>query len=151
MPESGTPRTDGTRCDHSGMDVPEETGARFGQPHSHVNGAALAALVGAAVDGCPPCQGAQLDVVQADPLTVARLVEMSAVAMQVIAGGLPETMTETGSSAFSGHYRALLRAGVDCVDHTPMYEAAVALTHAERRQAAEDALDMLTGVVAWGG
>jgi hypothetical protein len=138
---------------HAGMAVPNESGARFGVPGWHVNGSALAAVVGAAIDGCGPCQHAQLDVIQRDPVTLTRLVELSAIAVQGVAGGLPDSMTtESGPSRLGEHYRAMLRAGVDRVDdHTEMCAIATALTHAERRQAADDALDMLVGVLTMGG
>lgn len=134
---------------HAGMAVPDEQGDRFGAPGKRVNGLALARLVGAAIDGCVPCQRAQLDVVQADPLTLTRLVELSAVAVMSIMGGLPNDMTtEAEPSNLSSGYRAMVRAGLNRDDdHAPMYALAVGYTDVQRRQVADDAMDMLTGVL----
>jgi hypothetical protein len=152
MPQD-TSSTDGAEShDHSGMAMPAETGDRLGAPGRHVNVAALTVLVGAAIDGCAPCQRVQLDIVQTDPLTLTRLVELSAVAVQAIAGGLPDVMTteDDAESTLDREYRDMLRAGRGREDHTPMYEGAVELSDTERRKVAEDALDMLTGVLAMG-
>lgn len=137
--------------DHSGMAVPDEPGERFGAPGC-VNGLVLALVVGASIDGCRECQGIQLDALQADPLTLARLVELSAIAMQSIAGGVPPAMyaEDDPLSQLGEHYRAMLRAGIDRDQHAPMYGVALALTAAERRAVAEDALDMLAGVLTIG-
>lgn len=137
---------------HEGMAIPDETGDRFGARGQRIDGSALAALVGAAIDGCVPCQTAQLDTMQHDLLTLTRLVELSAIAMQGIAGGLPDSMTTADDSAstLGADYRAMLRAGVDQEDHAPMYAIAAALDVAGRRQVAEDAIDMLTGALTMG-
>ncbi len=142
-----------TEHNHIGMAVPDEAGDRFGAVGQRVNGQALAALAGAAIDGCVPCQNAALEVVQGDPLTLTRLVELSAIAVMGLAGGLPGVMT-TGvdaGSPLSRSFRAMLRAGVDTDDHGPMYQLAVEMSVEERRQASEDALDMLTGALMMGG
>jgi hypothetical protein len=142
-----------TEHSHAGMAVPDEAGDRFGAVGQRVNGQALADVVGAAIDGCVLCQNTALDVVQLDALTLARLVELSAIAMMSLAGGLPDAMTSEADadSTLGRPFRAMLRAGVDLDDHGPMYAVAVGLSVAERRQAAEDALDMLTGILMMGG
>lgn len=137
---------------HVGMAIANEDGARFGAPGDHVDGALLARLVGAAVDGCPACQHGPLADLARDPLTLTRLVELSGIAMQGIAGGIPDAMTTANdeASTLGADYRAMLRAGLNTEDHSPMYAAAVALDHGRRRVLAEDALDMLTGALTMG-
>ena len=138
--------------DHAGMDMPAEDGARFGAPGS-VDVEALGLLVGAAFDGCVPCQEASIGQVAGDPLTLTRLVELSAVAVAKLAGGLPPTMLAENDdeSTLGGPYRAMLRAGADQDGvHTRMYALADRLSEAGRRQVTEDALDMLTGVLVIG-
>lgn len=142
-----------SRCagEHTGFAAPDEPGDRFGRPGEHVNGDLLGELAASAYDGCGPCQRRRLDEAQDDPLTATRLVELAGVAVAGMAGGLPAGMiAETGLSTFSAPFRAALRAGVDQEDHQQMYAVVAGLDRAQRRAALEDALDMLTGVMAAG-
>lgn len=134
-------------CDHSGFEpLAPEDGARFGQPNTAVDMATLGALMGAAIDGCPPCQERAIDQLQTDPLTTVRLVELAAVSTHALMGGVPDAMTTTGASTMSEPFRRLVRAGLDCEDdHTPMYAAAREMTDAQRRAAVDDAADILAG------
>lgn len=152
MPEEN--RTDAPEAhDHGDLSMPAEDGARFGAP-GPLNTEALGLLVGAAIDGCIPCQEASFDRVASDPATLTRLVELSAIAVAGMAGGglPPNMLTEDDAQSTLGDpYRAILRAGDGAGDdHTGMYALAVQLTEAERRQVADDALDVLTGVLMMG-
>lgn len=141
-------RTDEPGHTHKGMEIPDESGDRFGAPGRRIDGEVLAVLVGAAIDGCGPCQDTGLDALVADALTLVRLVEISATAVQGVTGGLPESMVHDGPwGALSGGYRALVRSGLDREGHAPMYAVAAALDAGERRQAAQDALDIVVGVL----
>lgn len=81
---------------------------------------------------------------QSEPLTTTRLVELAAVMFTVTLGGVPAAMTAEGPSSLSAPFRLLIRTGLGG-QYRPMYEAAAAMSDAERREAAEDALDMIIG------
>jgi hypothetical protein len=157
MPDGPTSSTDDppacTRDHGDGFAVPTDPGERFGAP-GEVDGAALAALVGAALDACTPCQLSRQKALLADPLTLIRLVEISGVAVaETTGGGLPPAMlTEVDAeSTLSPSYRALLRAGVDQEDHRAMYAAVLAMDDRARAEALDDALDMLVGALSVAG
>ncbi len=139
------------RHTHDGFEMPPESGARFGTDRD-VDVATLSALVGAAFDRCGPCQTQRLDDVQGDPLTVTRLVELAAVTVQGMAGGIPQRMlTVDGPTTYTDPFRELVRAGVDARDdHRDMYAKALAMTDEQRRQAADDAMDLLIGYMVIG-
>lgn len=136
---------------HEGFEMPddvEKDGRRFGAPGTLINGEAIAAAMGAAYEGCQPCQRTAVDTIAADPLTTTRVVELAAVMTQSAFGGVPAAMlTEDGPSTMTEPFRALLRAGLDG-QYPQMFQRAQAMTDKERRQAVEDALDMLTGFLA---
>ncbi len=136
---------------HPGFDVAPEPGYRFGTDRP-IDGPGMGALIGAAFDGCRPCQVRWLDALQSDPLTTTRLVELAAVSVHGTLGGVPDRMTATGPSSLSEPFRALVRAGVDAGDnHRPMFAAAQQLDDAGRRAALNDAVDMLVGYMTMGG
>lgn len=114
----------------------------------------LADLVGSAMDGCPACQTAALTRVSADPTTTARLVSVTCVALQGMMGGLPHSLWDENSPtrAATPEFRALARAGIDREDEAEvalnMRQTALAQTPQQRRNAADAALDLLTGLLA---
>jgi hypothetical protein len=134
---------------HSGFTMPDEPADRFSVAGATVNGGALGSLVGAAFDGCRPCQNHWLDVLQEDPITGTRLVEVAAVGVQGAIGGIPEVMhTSSPTSQFTTPFRQLVRAGLDTEDHCEMYELMVMMPVAERRLALNDALDVIAGYLS---
>jgi hypothetical protein len=155
MPNGETSSTEDQGHHHDGFPVPDEPGDRFANVGRTIDGALLGALVGAAFDSCQPCQAELLDRIAGEPLTLARLVELAAVAIAgELAGGVPSHMTteDDSASTLTAGFRAIVRAGTDrpAEDHAAMYAEALALPVAERRAAAEDALDLLLGLLAMG-
>ena len=139
--------------EHPGFECPgEEGGARFGQPDARVDTDLLAALLGAAYDGCMPCRGRLLDRIEVDPLTACRLVEMCAGSVQKMLGGLPDSMTtDNGPWAQPRPFRMIVAAGIGqaAESHGAMFQVVRwELSDEERREAVEAALDILIGQVA---
>jgi hypothetical protein len=116
-----------------------------------VNGALLAEFIGAAFDGCTPCQDAQLTLLADDDATTARLVELACVGTAAQFGGLPDNMTVDGyPGPASPEFRRLARAGLDGGNDT-MFTTAAQMTSTERRAAANTAADLLVGQLMMGG
>ena len=140
--------------DHEHGDFPanDEPGDPFGCPGQHTNGRVLGGLVSAACDRCVPCQTAGLDAIQGDPLTLTRMVELSAGAVMSVAGGIPADMTteDDAATGLGAGYRAAVRAGLDQDQHAAIYAVIAGLDDAGRRHVAEDALDILAGVLMLG-
>ncbi len=136
---------------HPGFDMPAEPGYRLGTDRP-IDGPGIGALIGAAFDGCKPCQVRWLDALQSDPLVTVRVVELAAQFTQQALGGIPSAMTTTDpASSLSEPFRALVRLGADAGDnHRPMYAAAVRLDDAGRRAAINDAVDSIVGHMALG-
>lgn len=132
--------------DHAGFPIPSEPGDRLGAPGT-INGPALGRLIGAAYDSCRPCQDTALKEITGDALTIVRLVELAAVAVQARAGGIPKSMlTPTPEGRVSKPFADLAALGADAGDdHRTMYGLATMMSDAERHQAADDALDLLVG------
>lgn len=111
----------------------------------------LAAFVGAAFDGCPTCQDAELTKLIQDPVTTARLVELACVATQAAVGGLPRNLTDRRAPGLTSQaFRTLARAGLDGRNDA-MFTACEGLSIPRRREAANDAADILVGHMAIGG
>lgn len=137
-------------AEHTGFDVSTESGEMFGVPDLQINGPVMGKLIASAYDRCQPCQARYLDAICRDPLTTARIVSLAAVTIQGMAGGLTDGMTteDDSASTFTAPFRAIVRAGIDVEGpQRDMYDAAAAMSDAERRQAADDALDLIAGAV----
>lgn len=100
-------------------------------------------FVGAAVDGCTPCQDAHLTLLVDDAPTAARMVELACVATHQQFGGLPSAMTHDGPGP-NLEFRRLARVGVDGA-RVAMFDTCAAMTPAERRAAVNSATDYLIG------
>lgn len=136
--------------EHTSFDMPAEPGEMFGVPDLQINGPVMGTLISAAHDRCQPCQARYLDAVARDPLTAARVVSLAAVAIQGLSGGLTENMTteDDSASTFTAPFRAIIRAGIDVEGpQRGMYDVAAAMSDAERRQAVDDALDLIAGAI----
>jgi hypothetical protein len=133
---------------HAGFELP----AGYVDPEARpVDHELLGRLVGAAFDGCGPCQDALLDRMAQDPVTTARLVELACVATQGALGGLPASLTHDDVPGLAGpEFRRLARAGLDGAN-AELFRACEQLTAAERRAAADSAADLLVGLLATGG
>ncbi|MFF8601873.1 hypothetical protein ACF065_27635 [Streptomyces sp. NPDC015232] len=109
-----------------------------------VNEEALGALMGAVLNSCE-CVAEHLDEVAADAGCLVRLVTFSRLtALRVYRGELPGYMTDDDDrfSASSPELKRLVRA---VTAGEPLFELCEQMTPAERRAAAEDALDALMG------
>jgi hypothetical protein len=110
----------------------------------------LGRLVGAAFDSCPSCQDAHLTLCVEDPAATARLVELACVGVQQALGGLPGNLISPARPGLASlEFRKLARAGLDG-SNDELFRACERLTIAERRAAANTALDLLTGLLAGG-
>jgi len=108
----------------------------------------LGAFIGAAYDGCTTCQDAEMTRLVTDPATTARLVELACVAIQASLGGLPRNMTDRKAPGMTSQsFRALARAGLDGRNDA-MFQACAAMGVPRRREAANDAADLLVGQIA---
>lgn len=108
--------------------------------------ALLGRFIGAAFDGCGTCQDAELTLVESDPATCARLVELACTTVAaVLFGGLPPDMTDPElPGATSEEFRRLASAGLDG-NHQALYELCGRMQPTERRKAANSAADTLIG------
>lgn len=110
-----------------------------------VNEALLAALTGAAVNGCMPCVESLLDEVAAEPACVARLVEVSRLTgLRFNRGELPPFMTEDDdpSGPAAPEFKRLVRA---ITAAEPVAELCEQMPPAQRRAAAGYAIELLVG------
>lgn len=132
---------------HEPFPLPEEQGTRFGVD-APIDVAPVAELLGAAFDGCTPCQSAGLDLLQNDPLVVVRCVELAAMTVAAVFGGLPSSMTDPDAAAeLSREFRRVAAAGADrpAEDHREMYALVAGFDTPTRRQVLDDAIDMIIG------
>ncbi|NGO67080.1 hypothetical protein [Streptomyces boncukensis] len=119
-----------------------------------VDGRLLGELMGAALNDCAECVDQLLSEVARDSACLSRLVEVSRLtALRVYQGELPPFMTDDDDRSGPGsmEFRRLVRA-VNAAE--PLVEEYGRMTHAERRRAADTALDLLVGhltVAHYGG
>lgn len=137
---------------HNDFAMPPEDASRFQEPGLTIDVEAIGTLVAAAFDNCQKCQDDLLDRIEKDPVTTVRMVELAAVTIHGELGGIPSSMLTADAGGYQGvapstlsdPFRQLVTAGLD-EQHVAMLAAARALTTEQRRQAAEDALDLVTG------
>ncbi|MFD5030015.1 hypothetical protein ACFWM0_06255 [Streptomyces sp. NPDC058405] len=128
--------------DHGPVELP---GGPVDAEGRAVNEALLAALTGAAVNGCAGCVERLLDEVAAEPACVARLVGVARLtAMRLDRGELPRFMTDDDDSSgpAAPEFKRLVRA-VTAAE--PVTEVCERMTAGERRAAAGSAIEMLVG------
>ncbi|MBF6301195.1 hypothetical protein IU459_27155 [Nocardia amamiensis] len=126
---------------HSGAPVDVDP---FGRD---VDAGLLGQLVGAALDGCQPCQRELIAAVADHAPTSARVVELACIGLQDALGGVPPSAyIDDDSSSFVPQFRALARTGLDGANDA-MWTAAAAMTPAERAAAIDCALDTLIGLL----
>lgn len=116
-----------------------------------IDTALLGRFIGAALDGCTTCQDAELTLMCEDAATTARLVELACVSVMSTLGGLPRNMYDQRAPGLtSNDFRWLASAGMDG-NNARMFELTAHMTPARRRGAANDAADILVGVITSGG
>jgi hypothetical protein len=116
-----------------------------------VDDALLGQLVGAAWDGCGPCQAQHLAALAEDHASTAHLVELACVGTMAAVGGLPRDMTDDEAPGMaSPEFRRLARAGVGGRNEW-MFRESAQMPVAERLRAANSALDIIVGYMALGG
>lgn len=128
--------------EHGPVDLP---GGPVNAEGRAVNEPLLAALTGAAVNGCMPCVERLLDEVATEPACVARLVEVSRLtAIRMDRGELPGYMTDDDDpfGPAAPEFKRLVRAVTAAERVTEVCEQ---MTTAERRAAAGMAIEMLVG------
>lgn len=118
---------------HDGFDIPGAGAA---------DTALICQLIGAAFDGCRPCQDELQAAVAEDAPTTARLVELACTTVAARLGGLPAPMLSAGESSFTPPFRALARAGLDAATER-LWGLATDMSGPDRHAAAGDALDLL--------
>lgn len=112
-----------------------------------VDGPLLGHLIGAAMDGCKPCQADLLAAVADHPPTTARVVELACMAVQNAVGGLPLDLTDPDMITMASRaFRVLARTGVDG-GNEQMFEAADEMAITERAAAVDTALNLLVGIM----
>ncbi|MFF1712200.1 hypothetical protein [Streptomyces sp. NPDC058268] len=127
--QHGSVKLPGGPTDDEGREVDEE---------------ALAALVSAALQGSE-CVAEHLDEVAADLAGLVRLVTFARLTtLRVYHGELPDYMTDDDDrlATYAPEFRRLVRA---VTAGEPLFERCEQMTPAQRRSAAEDALDALSG------
>ncbi|MEV4928065.1 hypothetical protein [Streptomyces roseoverticillatus] len=141
------PRPEESAHAHEGFEIPDD----FEHPGGRrIDNKLLGSLTGAAFDGCTSCQDPLLTLLVEDPVTTARLVELACVGAQSMFGGLPPSMTDDGVPGESSpEFRRLARAGLDG-SNDAMFEECERMSPAERRAAANTALDTVIGQMAMG-
>lgn len=113
-----------------------------------VDTALIRRFIGAAYDGCPTCQDAELTLVVSDPATCARLVELACVAAEAVFGFIPKNMTDpTEAGQATPAFRELARIGCNG-GNAAMFDACAAMSPTARRAAANSATDTLLGIIA---
>lgn len=141
-------RPEPTEHAHEGFEIPDDFKDPEGRPVDHKM---LGALVGAAFDGCTSCQDPLITLLVEDAATTARVVELACVGAQGMFGGLPANMTDPDvPGPASQEFRRLARAGLDDANDT-MWQECAGMSSADRRSAANTALDMLIGQMSLGG
>lgn len=112
-----------------------------------VDGPLLGHLMGAAFDGCAPCQADLLAAAADHPPTTARIVELACMAVHKTTGGLPDNLTDPDMDAIASRaFRVLAGTGVDG-GNEQMFEAAASMTITERATAVDTALNLLVGIL----
>ncbi len=111
-----------------------------------VDGPLLGHLIGAAFDGCKPCQAELLAAVADHPPTAARAVELACFAVHSTLGGLPASLTDPDDpdQMASRAFRQLARTGLDG-GNAQLFEATADMTITDRAAAVDSALDLLAG------
>ena len=105
-------------------------------------------VTGAAFEGCTSCQDMALTLLVEDAVTTARLVELACGAIIDLVGDLPASQVDPDEPGdASQEFRRLARAGRgETTDG--IYQECGLMTPAERRAAANTALDTLVGYAA---
>ena len=130
---------------HEPFDVPAGFTDPLGRPVAHD---LLGRVIAAAFDGCTSCQTPLLDRLTQDPVTTLRLVELACVATHSALGGLPDSLLDpTVPGMASVEFRLLASSGVEG-HNDAMLTTTTGMTPAQRRAAAETALDILIGHLA---
>ncbi|MFD7732165.1 hypothetical protein ACFV6F_17470 [Kitasatospora phosalacinea] len=105
-------------------------------------------VTGAAFAACLSCQDVALTLLVEDAVTTARLVELACGAIIELVGDMPPELTDPGApGTASPEFRRLARAGLGATTDG-MYRECELMTAAERRAAANTALDTLVGYPA---
>lgn len=131
--------------DHGGFEIPDDFADPGGRQVDHK---LLGSLIGAAMDRCLSCQDITTTLLVEDPVTTARLVELAAVSVQGAFGGLPRSMTDDGvPGPAAPEFRRLARLGLDG-GNDAMFAECDRMTPAERREAANTALDFVVASVS---
>lgn len=119
------------------------------QAHEPYDSAALARLVGASFDGCAPCQRELTPLVAADPVAVARLVELVGMMAQDQFGGVPSAMYRADSTSLTPEFRELMRW---CVkggnERDRVIAASRSMTLQQRTSALDAAAEMAMGYLS---
>lgn len=120
----------------------EETADQLGRP---VDIRLLNDFMGAAFDGCRPCQETKMPLIAADPVTCARLVEVACVAVNARFGGLPASLTDQDAyGQASPQFRTLAASGIGG-ENEAMFALCASMSPDDRRAAAESAADIVVG------
>lgn len=128
----------------------------FGIPDGYVDPspypvdiALLDRFVGAAFDGCPTCQDAELTLLVSDATSCARLVDLACGMMGDIFGGAlpPSTYDPAAPGVAALEFRALVRAGLDGKSEA-VVAACQAMTPTARRKAVNTAADIIVGLLS---
>jgi hypothetical protein len=108
----------------------------------------LGQFLGAALEGCAPCQDDLLRRIADDAPTCARLVELACVATAGVFGGLPPTMYDDAAvgGLSSPEFRQLARTGLDG-GNDAMFATCAAMSSEQRLAAANTAADTLIGQI----
>ncbi|WSP41490.1 hypothetical protein OG247_32145 [Streptomyces sp. NBC_01244] len=112
-----------------------------------VNEALLGALMAAAIKGCTECVDRRLDEVASEPTCLARLVEVTRLTtLRLNRGEIPGFMTDDDDTfgPAAPELKRLVRAATAA---EPLTEVCEQLTIAERRAAAEYAIELLVGAL----
>ncbi|MFE7193952.1 hypothetical protein [Kitasatospora sp. NPDC057541] len=144
--KSGKPRRPRSGADHDhcgwGLEAIPQPGGR--QADSRL----FAEVTGAAFEGCVSCQDMALTLLVEDAVTTARLVELACGAIIELVGNIPAALTDLEAPGVaSPEFRRLTRAGLGATTDG-MYRECELMTTAERRSAANTALDTLVGYAA---
>lgn len=135
------------------VEFPGDDGAMYGQGRP-VDVEAVVDLIAAGLDGCRGCQTSAEARVAADPLSVAKLVEMCCRAMHQQFGFVPPTLTDPDaegsmqSQAFRRAIASMLGEDTAPGQARALYAALAAEPPDDLRAAMRDAAEIVTGYTA---
>ncbi|MFD7735305.1 hypothetical protein ACFV6F_33595 [Kitasatospora phosalacinea] len=136
----------GSEHDHRGWNLEAMPQPGGWQPDSRL----FEEVTGAAFAACLSCQDMALTLLVEDAVTTARLVELACGAIIELVGDMPPELTDPAAPGHaSPEFRRLARAGLGA-STDGMYRECELMTTAERRAAANTALDTLVGYRAAG-